>query len=127
MSMARQSSEGQSGDLLRGTLESMVLRVLADGSEHGYGIGQKIQRALGELGAVEDGSLYPALYRLERRRLILGSWGRSEANRRARFYALTPKGHAALAARTRQWTTFARAVTQLLASGSPGRRPSVQE
>src|SRR5690242_97429 len=112
--MARQSGEDAGGDLLRGTLESMVLRVLADGADHGYGIGRKLESALGSGAAVEDGSLYPALYRLERRRLIVGTWGRSEANRRARFYALTPKGRDALAARTRQWTTFAGAVSRLL-------------
>jgi len=122
--MARQSREvvgaGEpSGELLRGTLESMVLRVLADGPDHGYGVGQQIERALGTTGAIEDGSLYPALYRLERRRLISGSWGRSEANRRARFYALTPKGRATLAARTRQWTTFAQAVSRLLDGVKP--------
>jgi transcriptional regulator len=111
--MARQSGEEPGGELLRGTLESMILRVLADGADHGYGIGQKIQTALGDV-AVEDGSLYPALYRLERRRLVLGTWGRSEANRRARFYALTPQGRKALAARTRQWTNFARSVSRLL-------------
>jgi DNA-binding PadR family transcriptional regulator len=91
----------------------MILRVLADGADHGYGVGQKLQGALGDV-PVEDGSLYPALYRLERRRLIAGTWGRSEANRRARFYALTPKGRQALAARTRQWTSFAQSVSRLL-------------
>jgi len=113
--MARQSGEEGSA-LLRGTLESLILRVLADGADHGYGVGQKIQAALGDV-AVEDGSLYPALYHLERRRLIVGSWGRSEANRRARFYALTPKGRLALAARTRHWTSFAQSVSRLLAGG----------
>ncbi len=113
--MARQSGEdARTSELLRGTLESMVLRVLADGPDHGYGIGQAIARALGGTGAIEDGSLYPALYRLERRGLIHGAWGRSEANRRARFYALTPRGRAALARRTREWSAFARAVTRLL-------------
>lgn len=112
--MARQSGGDDSSDLLRGTLESMILRVLADGADHGYGIGRKLEAALGDGGAIEDGSLYPALYRLERRRLIAGSWGRSDANRRAKFYALTPNGRKALAARTRQWTTFARSVSRLL-------------
>jgi PadR family transcriptional regulator, regulatory protein PadR len=117
--MARHSGEAdERGELLRGTLEAMVLRVLAESSDHGYGIGRKIEQALGDAGRIEDGSLYPALYRLERRGLIQGSWGRSEANRRARFYALTPRGRAALARRTRDWTVFARAVTRLLSGTS---------
>jgi transcriptional regulator len=95
-----------------------VLRVLAGAADHGYGIGQKIGQALGDAARVEDGSLYPALYRLERRGLIQGSWGRSDANRRARFYALTPRGRAALARRTRDWSTFSRAVSRLLTGTS---------
>jgi len=118
--MSRQSRgaatpDASGGDLLRGTLESMILRVVVDRPDHGYGIGRALERALGEGAVVEDGSLYPALYRLERRGLIHGVWGRSEANRRARFYALTPKGRRALAARTREWTSFSAAVTRLLA------------
>lgn len=112
--MARQSGGEASADLLRGTLEAMILRVLADGADHGYGIGRTLESALGPDAVVEDGSLYPALYRLERRRLVVATWGRSEANRRARFYALTPKGRDALAARTRQWASFASAVSRLL-------------
>jgi PadR family transcriptional regulator PadR len=107
------------GDLLRGTLESLILKVVAAAPDHGYGIGRKLEQALGEGAVVEDGSLYPALYRLERRALLHASWGRSEANRRARFYALTPKGRQALAARTREWTSFARAVTRLLGGVEP--------
>lgn len=118
--MSRQSRgatapEALGGDLLRGTLESMILRVLADRPDHGYGIGRALERALGDGAVVEDGSLYPALYRLEGRGLLHGSWGRSEANRRARFYALTPKGRRTLAERTREWTAFSAAVTRLLA------------
>jgi PadR family transcriptional regulator PadR len=117
--MARQSRgeapADPSGELLRGTLESLILRIVADGPDHGYGIGRKLEQALGAGATVEDGSLYPALYRLERRQLLHGSWGRSEANRRARFYALTPKGRGALATRTREWTSFAAAVSRLLA------------
>ena len=107
-----------SAELLRGTLESMILRVLADAPDHGYGIGRKLEQALGDGVAVEDGSLYPALYRLERRQLVQGSWGRSEANRRARFYTLTRKGRLALLARTRAWASFSSAVTRLLGSVS---------
>jgi len=110
--------EASGKDLLRGTLESMILRVVADRPDHGYGIGRALERALGEGAVVEDGSLYPALYRLGRRGLVRGTWGRSEANRRARFYTLTPKGRRILDVRTRQWTSFAEAVTHLLAGAS---------
>jgi PadR family transcriptional regulator PadR len=114
-----EAPDPSSAELLRGTLESMILRVVADAPDHGYGIGRKLEQALGEGATVEDGSLYPALYRLERRQLVRGSWGRSEANRRARFYALTPKGRRALATRTRAWTSFSAAVTRLLAGAGP--------
>jgi len=110
--------EGAGRDLLRGTLESMILKVVADAPDHGYGIGRKLEQVLGPGAMVEDGSLYPALYRLERRQLLQASWGRSDANRRARFYTLTPQGRRALARRTRQWTSFAEAVTRLLAGVS---------
>lgn len=115
--MARLSGDDSrtSNELLHGTLESMVLRVLADGRAHGYGVGRRIERALGDVMPIEDGSLYPALYRLERRRLIRGSWGTSDTGRRARFYELTTTGKAVLGARRRQWEAFAKAVTGLLA------------
>jgi PadR family transcriptional regulator PadR len=114
-----EAPDPSSGDLLRGTLESMILRVVADAPDHGYGIGRKLEEALGDGAVVEDGSLYPALYRLERRQLVQGSWGRSDANRRARFYTLTPKGRHALATRTRAWASFSSAVTRLLAGTRP--------
>ena len=118
--MARLSREepGAPSELLHGTLESLVLRVLADSREHGYGIGRRIDQALGGVMTIEDGSLYPALYRLERRRLIKGSWGVSDSGRRARFYELTAAGKAVLGARRRQWTRFAKAVSAMLA-GNP--------
>ena len=114
--MARSSrgADAPSTELLHGTLESMVLRVLADSREHGYGVGRRIERALGDTMSIEDGSLYPALYRLERKRLIKGSWGVSDTGRRARFYELTAVGKAALGVRRLQWTAFARAVSSLL-------------
>ena len=101
-------------ELLHGTLESLILRVLADRREHGYGIGRRLEEALGPASTIEDGSLYPALYRLERRRLIRGTWGTSDAGRRARFYELTPEGRRALAKRSREWAAFSSAVSRLL-------------
>lgn len=93
----------------------MVLRVLADQRDHGYGIGRRIEKALGDAVPIEDGSLYPALYRLEKRRLIRGTWGVSDTGRRARFYELTTAGKTSLGLRRKQWTAFARAVSGLLA------------
>ncbi len=117
--MARSSrgAAAPSTELLHGTLESMVLRVLADSREHGYGIGRRIERALDDVMTIEDGSLYPALYRLERKRLIKGTWGVSDTGRRARFYEITAAGKSALGARRLQWNAFARAVSGLLAGG----------
>jgi transcriptional regulator len=118
--MARSSSDASSAasnELLHGTLESMVLQVLSDGRAHGYGVGRRIEQALGDVTAVEDGSLYPALYRLEKRGLIRGAWGVTDTGRRARFYELTTDGKTALKIRRKQWTAFAGAVSRLLAGG----------
>ena len=112
-----EDDDHRSRELLHGTLEAMILRVVADGRDHGYGVGRKIAAALGDVAPIEDGSLYPALYRLERRRLVRGTWGVSDANRRARFYELTREGRAALRTRTAQWHAFAGAVSRLLATG----------
>jgi len=112
--MARLSG-GHSRELLHGTLESMILRVLADGRAHGYSVGRAIERALGDAAPIEDGSLYPALYRLEKKALIRGSWAKTDTGRRARVYELTPEGKAALAAKRRQWTAFSAAVSRLMA------------
>ena len=81
------------GDLLRGTLEMLILRTLEDGPMHGYGITERLQRVSGEVLAVEEGSLYPALYRMQQRGLVKSKWGRSENNRKARFYTITAKGN----------------------------------
>jgi|SRR5579871_5580788 len=107
-------------ELLHGTLESLILRVLVDGRTHGYGVGRRIAETMSPAVPIEDGSLYPALYRLERRALIRGVWGKSDAGRRARFYELTPKGRRALQSRVREWTLFATAVSRLL-TGRTGR------
>ena len=101
-------------ELLHGTLETMILRVLASERAHGYAIARQIEAALAGAQPIEDGSLYPALYRLERRRLIRGDWGVSDAGRRARFYGITPAGCKELTKRTRQWSAFAGGVSRLL-------------
>jgi PadR family transcriptional regulator, regulatory protein PadR len=105
----------KSSDLLHGTLDLLILKALADAARHGYDIVRHIETGTGSAVVVEDGSLYPALYRLEKRRLIKGEWGVSEAGRRARFYRLTDAGRRELAARTAEWARFASGVSRLLA------------
>jgi transcriptional regulator len=108
-----------SHELLHGTLDTLILKALEDEPRHGYGIVRQVGEATDNAVVVEDGSLYPALYRLEKQGLIRGDWGVSELGRRARFYRLTPKGVRGLAARTKTWEQFAAGVSRLLL----GRRP----
>jgi PadR family transcriptional regulator, regulatory protein PadR len=103
-----------SRDLLHGTLDVLILKALDAGAGHGYEIVRRIGASTDGAVVVEDGSLYPALYRLEKKGHIRGDWGISDAGRRARFYALTPKGRRALAAQTRSWERFAAGVSRLL-------------
>ena len=90
-------------ELLQGTLDLMILQTLRWGPQHGHGIGQAIQ---------EHGSLYPALHRLERRGWLAAEWKISEANRRARYYRLTPKGKKQLLEEQSKWRKLVRAVAQ---------------
>ena len=101
-------------DLLQGTLELLILNTLAREAMHGYGIVQRIQEAAEDLLKVEDGSLYPALYRMEERGWIKSEWGVSEHNRRARFYKLTRKGQRQLEAERANWNRISKAVTKIL-------------
>ena len=100
--------------LLPGTLEMLVLQSLLFGSRHGHGIATTIQRTSDELLLVDHGSLYPALQRLERARLIASAWGISDNNRRARFYKLTRAGRKKLVAETGKWEQLVRAVKGVL-------------
>jgi transcriptional regulator len=102
------------GDLLQGTLDLLVLRTLAPGPMHGWGIAQRIAVVSTDVLRVNQGSLYPALYRLEEEGWIRAEWGASENNRRARYYALTPAGRRRLAAETEQWQRYAAAVARVL-------------
>jgi transcriptional regulator len=97
-------------ELLRGTLDMLVLKALNWGPAHGYGVARWIERATNDVLRVEEGSLYPALHRLEVRGWIAAEWGTSENNRRAKFYALTPKGRAQLRQETAAFTRYAEAV-----------------
>jgi PadR family transcriptional regulator, regulatory protein PadR len=100
--------------MLHGTLDALVLKTLSHGIRHGYGIARWIEDATGDAVTVEEGSLYPALYRMERRGWIEAEWGTSELGRKAKFYRITPKGRRQLAAETELWSRFAAAVSRVL-------------
>ena len=97
-------------DLLRGTLDLLILRALSVQPTHGYGVVRWIERATQEQLRVEEGSLYPALYRLEERGLVESEWGLSENNRKARFYRVTRKGRARLVVEADAFTRFSHVV-----------------
>jgi PadR family transcriptional regulator, regulatory protein PadR len=101
-------------DLLQGTLDLMILQTLKFGPQHGHGIGQAIRASSQGTIQVEHGSLYPALHRLERRGWLAAEWRVSEANRRARYYRLTPKGKKQLAEEQSKWRTLVRAVARTM-------------
>ena len=100
--------------LLQGTLDLLILRILVFGKEHGQGIARAIQRQSDDVLLVDHGSLYPALQRLEKRRLVQAEWGTSENNRRARFYELTAAGRDQLVAETDLWTRTVEAMGRVL-------------
>ena len=106
--------------LLKGSLDLLILRALAAGPTHGYGVIRWIEEATGSALQIEEGSLYPALYRLEDRGWVVSDWGASENNRRARYYRLTPKGRAQLKVEVTEFTRFAQAVFQALEAPLPG-------
>ena len=105
------------GDLLRGTLELLVLRTVASEPLHGYGIARWIEKATGDAVRVEEGSLYPALYRLERKGWLSAEWGQSELGRRAKFYRLTAPGREHLERESGEWARFTDAVRGVLFAG----------
>src|SRR5690606_23664511 len=98
--------------LLQGTVELLVLKTLSWGPMHGYGVAGWIERVTDDVLRVEEGSLYPALYRMTRKGWIRGTWGGSENNRRAKYYELTAAGRRQLAVQVSGWHRLARAVTQ---------------
>ena len=97
-------------DILRGTLDLLVLRALSWGPAHGYGVARWIELSTGDVLKVGEGTLYPALHRLEEKGWVETEWGSSENNRRAKFYALTARGRTQLAAETESWNRYARAI-----------------
>lgn len=104
--------------LLHGTLDTLVLKTLSHGPRHGYAIARWIENETDEAILVEEGSLYPALYRMEKKGLLKSSWGLSELDRRAKFYALTDRGRDTLESSTEEWLRFSDAVTSILVSES---------
>ena len=109
-------------DVIRGTLDLLVLRALSWGPAHGYAVARWIESATGEVLQIEEGSLYPALHRLEARRWVESDWGQSENNRKAKYYTLTREGRAQLRAETATWTRYAEAVFAALRTSA---RPAV--
>ena len=100
--------------MLQGTLDMLVLRALAQGPAHGHTIALIIERGSEDFLQVEQGSLYPALYRLEDRGWIVSFWGTSESNRKAKYYRLTPAGRKQLADQTSHWDQMVRAIGRIL-------------
>lgn len=101
-------------DLLQGTLGLLVLRALRDESRHGWGIQQRINQLAEDVLSVNQGSLYPALIRLEKQGLIKSKWGVSDAGRRAKYYSLTAKGRRQMEKETRVWKQFSNTVNFIL-------------
>jgi PadR family transcriptional regulator PadR len=101
-------------EILKGTLDMLILSSLSREPKHGYGIAQWLEETSRELLVVEQGSLYPALYRMEEKGWISARWGLTELNRRAKFYSLTARGREHLEAETRGWERLVEAVTLVL-------------
>src|SRR5687768_1151105 len=108
-------------ELLQGTLDLLILKTLSWGPTHGYGVARWIQTTADDVLRIEEGSLYPALHRLERAGVIVSEWGVSENNRRARFYRLTRAGQQRLRAELTTWSAFSGAVAKVLAAVPAGR------
>lgn len=104
-------------DILRGTLDLLILQALSRGRAHGYDIARRVEESTGDVLAVGEGSLYPALHRLEARGWVTASWGTSDNNRQAKFYTLSPRGRAQLRVETANWRRYARAVSAALSGG----------
>jgi transcriptional regulator len=101
-------------ELLHGTLETLILKTVARGPSHGYAIARWLEDSTADVLRIEDGSLYPALYRMEHRGLIAAEWGTTDSGRKAKFYKLTPAGKKRLAASTEEWARFSSAVSRVL-------------
>lgn len=103
-------------DLLPGTLDVLILKAVSLGKLHGYGVLLRIEQISGGALQIQQGALYPALYRLEHQGLIASSWGTSENNRKAKYYRLTPLGRRRLGEETASWNRLAEAIARSLAA-----------
>ena len=101
-------------DLLRGTLDFLVLKALTFGPQHGYGIARWLEESSDDLLRIEEGSLYPALYRMEKRGWVRSEWGFSESNRKAKYYRLTARGREQLETHTDGWERLVEAISLVL-------------
>jgi PadR family transcriptional regulator, regulatory protein PadR len=107
-------SQDKQMELLQGTLDLLILKAVSLGPLHGYGVLLRIQQISGEELVIQQGSLYPALYRLEHQGVIASEWGDSENNRRAKYYKLTPAGRRRLEAETEKWNRMAGVIAGIL-------------
>jgi PadR family transcriptional regulator, regulatory protein PadR len=114
LSIVKGSAMPPTTDLLQGTLDLLILQTLAAGPMHGWGVAQRIQQVSNEVLQIGQGSLYPALHRLEYKGWISADWGNSENNRKAKFYALTPTGRNQLEAELKTWERLSTAVALVL-------------
>jgi transcriptional regulator len=112
--MGRRKLTPGPGELVQGTLDMLVLKVLSLEAMHGWGIAQRIRQVSGEVLRVEEGSLYPALRRLELDGLVKAEWGTSENNRKARYYQLTSAGRRRLAAEQGRWQSLAAGIARVM-------------
>ena len=101
-------------DLLKGTLDFLILKALTSGTQHGYGVARWLEESSNDLLHIEEGSLYPALYRMESKGWIRSEWGHSESNRRAKYYRITSRGREQLEAQTSSWGLLVQAVSLVL-------------
>ena len=108
------SARNEPGDLLQGTLGILILKCLLLGDAHGYAVARWIEETTGDVLRIEEGSLYPALRRLEDRGWVTSEWGASENNRRAKFYTITAAGRKHLRNEASTWLTYSQAVTRVL-------------
>jgi PadR family transcriptional regulator, regulatory protein PadR len=104
----------EKSELLQGTLDMLILKIVALGPVHGYGVSQRIRQISKEVLQVQQGSLYPALHRLEKRGWLAAEWGESDKGRQAKFYRLSPKGRRQLLSEESNWRRLAEAVSHIL-------------
>jgi len=115
--MPRSSTRSAHGELLQGTLPLLILRTLATGPNHGFAIARRIEQISKAVLRIEQGSLYPALHRMELDGIIESYWGTTEHNRKAKYYRLTRRGTRQLASETERWNAIAAAIAAVLQEG----------